>query len=85
MGREGAHLSLTARDPGGKLRCVMFSAGERAGEARGECDLLFSPEINVWQGARQRAVDAQGHGAAGTRAGASRPSADRWGRCYFVS
>lgn len=50
MGREGAHLSLTARDPGGKLRCVMFSAGERAGEARGECDLLFSPEINVWQG-----------------------------------
>ena len=43
-------MSLTARDPGGKLRCVMFSAGERAGEARGECDLLFAPEINVWQG-----------------------------------
>ena len=50
IGRDGAHLSLTARDGGGRLRAVMFSAGARAEEARGEFDLLFSPGMNVWQG-----------------------------------
>ena len=50
IGRDGAHLSLFARDGGGGLRGVMFSAGERAGEARGECDLLFTPKLNTWQG-----------------------------------
>ena len=50
IGRDGAHLSLTARDGGGRLRGVMFSAGARAGGATGECDLLFSPKLNTWQG-----------------------------------
>ena len=50
IGRDGAHLSVLARDAGGKLRGVMFSAGERLSRASGECDLLFSPRINEWQG-----------------------------------
>ena len=50
IGRDGAHLSLTARDGGGRLRGVTFSAGARAGGATGECDLLFSPKLNTWQG-----------------------------------
>ena len=50
VGRDGAHLRLTARDGGGRLTGVMFSAGERAGGLQGEHDLLFSPKINTWQG-----------------------------------
>lgn len=50
VGREGAHLRLSVQDESGRLGGVMFSAGERAEEGDGACDLLFSPKINVWQG-----------------------------------
>ena len=50
IGRDGAHLSAFASDGDSRLRGVMFSAGARVAEAQGECDLLFSPRVNDWQG-----------------------------------
>lgn len=57
VGRDGAHLRLSARDGRGRLNGVMFSAGARADEVRGEYDLLFSPKINVWQGRSSVEID----------------------------
>ena len=50
VGRDGAHLRMRARDGSGACTGVMFSAGERACEAAGACDLLFFPKLNLWQG-----------------------------------
>ena len=85
MGRDGAHLSLTARDGGGRLRGVMFSAGERAAEgATGECDLLFSPEDSTpGRGARAWNWTLKAMEPLDARAQHWRRNADKRARCVY--
>ena len=67
IGRDGAHLSLTfARDGGGRLRGVMFSAGARAeGSAQGRMrPAVFAPRQRL-AGASGRGAGVQGHGTVG--------------------
>ena len=80
VGREGAHLRLSVQDESGRLGGVMFSAGERAEEGDGACDLLFSPKINVWQDARGGSRTAR-HGTRGRPGANFRESRAPEGAC----
>jgi single-stranded-DNA-specific exonuclease len=55
MGAGETHMSFRVRQNGAPLRAVAFSMADRRDElvsAGGQCNLVFTPKINDWQGHR---------------------------------
>ena len=50
VGRDGAHLKLSFEDHSRKMDGVFFQMGPHCEEFVGECDALFTPKLNAFQG-----------------------------------
>ena len=50
IGAEGAHLRLICAENGVRRTGIYFGAGARASELGGEADILFTPQLNAWNG-----------------------------------
>jgi single-stranded-DNA-specific exonuclease len=65
VGGGERHLSFRVRQNGRALRAIAFNMADRAGElmsASGACSLVFTPDLNEWQGFRRvdlKVVDFQ--------------------------
>jgi single-stranded-DNA-specific exonuclease len=60
MGAGETHMSFRVRQNGAPLRAVAFGMADRRDElvsAGGQCNLVFTPKINDWQG--QRSVELE--------------------------
>lgn len=50
IGAQGAHLRLIASEDGARRTGIFFGAGERAGELSEAAEILFTPQLNHWNG-----------------------------------
>ena len=50
IGAQGAHLRLICAGNGVRRTGIYFGAGARAAELGGEADILFTPQLNTWNG-----------------------------------
>ena len=50
IGAQGAHLRLICAENGVRRTGIYFGAGARAAELGGEADILFTPQLNTWNG-----------------------------------
>ena len=50
IGTQGAHLRLICAGNGVRRTGIFFGAGARAAELGGEADILFTPQLNTWNG-----------------------------------
>ena len=50
IGAQGAHLRLVASEDGTRRTGVFFGAGKLAGRLDGEVEILFTPQLNSWNG-----------------------------------
>ena len=50
IGAEGAHLRLICAGNGVRRTGIYFGAGARAAELGDEADILFTPQLNTWNG-----------------------------------
>ena len=50
IGAQGAHLRLICAENGVRRTGIFFGAGARAAELGGEADILFTPQLNSWNG-----------------------------------
>lgn len=50
IGAQGAHLRLICAENGVRRTGIFFGAGELAGSIGEEAEILFTPQLNVWNG-----------------------------------
>ena len=50
IGAQGAHLRLICAENGVRRTGIFFGAGERAAKLDGEAEILFTPQLNSWNG-----------------------------------
>ena len=50
IGAQGAHLRLVCAENGVRRTSIFFGAGERAGKLGEAAEILFTPQLNVWNG-----------------------------------
>ena len=50
IGAQGAHLRLICAENGVRRTGIFFGAGDRAGRLGEEAEILFTPQINSWNG-----------------------------------
>lgn len=50
IGAQGAHLRLICAQNGARRTGIYFGAGEMAGKLGEQAEILFTPQLNVWNG-----------------------------------